>query len=281
MRIDSVALLDVDGCSDFLRLLVRTVSRKPKQVGYSQVARAAGFRSRSYFRELVLGKRPLTREAFEQIKTLVEDDAEVAQYFTLLTQRDCPSLFRLRASTREDLPKKLARLRNRLRQRTQVPASAPAIYGQVTAPLVYAALDDERWTPLTIIARRTKLTTAHAQRILKDLAAQDLVEIRADRYRSQNRHLIFDVLGGSTYFKNFYLAELEQARNAAEMHFASDDRLFLGSAVLIQTSQLKKFRAELRALLLKYIDDIEDNEGDRVALLTVSLRLAGDETVSI
>jgi uncharacterized protein (TIGR02147 family) len=242
--------------------------------GYASLARDAGFTARSYPRDVVMGARQLTAASLPRFIKAMKLTGESARYFSLLVYRDRPELFTGTVGTdlSELLTKSRARLSRQMKNRKQ--EHLTNVYSQSAWPLIYASLGRESvGASITEISSRSKIPAQDCKQLLQAMEHLQIVhrDSKSGRYLSQNPHLIYQGLGNSTGFKEFFVDSLQRARSSARKNFNREDRLFFSSVISVKRSELPKYKAKLRELLDTFAENVENPDGEDVVTLVCSM----------
>jgi hypothetical protein len=195
MSSDSLSLLvlnqfmEASDYRSFLDLFIKEVGQT-RALGWADIARRGGFASRSFPREVVLGKKRLTLLSLPKFIKGLGLNADLADYLRILVEIEHPD-----CRTKVMDEGKLHLLRSNLCQRILNKRSAnkaPVDSGYRIAqlPLVYAALGTtETGATLNQIEVRTGLTEGQTVEILSHAVHVGIVEKRGARYFAQQNHL--------------------------------------------------------------------------------------------
>lgn len=238
---------------------------KKSDYGYASLARDAGFSARSYPRGLANGTRQFTAASIPRFAQAMKLTGEAARLFSLLAAKERPDF----AGDLADLEKSREKLRRQIQNRNE---GAPKVYAQSSWPLVYAALGTEtRPATLEEISLRCDLQTLVCKKILKEMLEQGIVAFSSQGYYAVTSHLVYQDLGKSFDFQNFFFSSLRRAEKNAKENFSRNDHLFFSSAVSIRRQDLKKFRDQLRDLMSTFAEGVESDRGDEVVNIVSAL----------
>ncbi|RYZ78312.1 MAG: hypothetical protein EOP06_29280 [Proteobacteria bacterium] len=133
-------------------------------------------------------------------------------------------------------------------------------------PIIYASLGTiERGSTFGDIALRSGLNEAEIHALLEKLEQLELVRAGDGRYFPILNHLAFDRLKQCGAFQRTYVDRLRAAILRAEKEFNSDHNLFLESTFSISKERMPEFKAELRELMCRFVEEREAPEGNTVA----------------
>lgn len=260
---------------DFIKRVIESKRRDGRRFGYSDIARYAGFSSRSFPRDVAIGKKKISLQSLHKLSVGLGLTGDLAQYFRILVEIEHPSC-RLRPTSLDRQLRSLQNLKGRILQKSRIHSLQPLREGEVafsvpTLPLIYAALGTtETGASISEIQKRTGLRKNEIATTLTALKESDLVEKQNDRYFAKEGHLSFQGLKQSEIYQKFYLHLIEQASANARARFNSDEHLFFSSSLSIDQSDLPKLKESLRAVLLDYVDRTEKPSGDKVVSIACS-----------
>jgi uncharacterized protein (TIGR02147 family) len=264
-----------DTYRNFIKKAVLIKSTKPAKYSYSDLARFAGFSSRSFPRDVVLGKKRITLVSINKFITGLGLTGDLAQYFIYLVEiehEDCRSKKKLTIQ----IEKCIINLRQRLIRQTPTSNKAKAkqaeCFKNFNIPQVYAALGNiATGATFAEIAQRTNFDTRTIKTALKDLEVLDIVKQTNGRYTTLENHLDLTGLGTSLITKDFYLGLLDRARDSANKNFNAENELHFFSTFSVNKDQLPDLKKELKTILLNYVDQQESTDGKKIVILVCSL----------
>lgn len=266
-------LLRAGSYREFLSHLMRHPERG-RPISYAELARRAGFSSRSFPADVISGHRRVTAASLPQFIRGLNLKGDLRNYFSLLVALEEPDVNPDRLSIGE-IEKALLKLRSRLEARAVQPQSmTPSrVYGSEHWIDVYASLGrPEIGSTVADVAARTKLSMKICEDALKGMATNGAVVFKSDvgRYFTISPHLVFDRLGGETYFQKHYLATLaKMSRHASGAAFKDPTNWFFTSVFSIDKKRASEFKDRLRQLVLEFVESSEEPDGDSLAKLAI------------
>lgn len=259
-------LLECSCLGEFLKQSYSYLKAESKIFNYSELARRGGFSSRSYIRQVILGEKNITWSSLDGICKAFDLSGDTKKYFTILWEMSSLSDSKELAKYQ----KKLLTLTKQILRKKDIRDTS--IYETEEWPLVYASLGSETGgASLEEIRKRSKLDSKHCVKILEMLDENDLIKNRNERYYPVCNHIALDKLGNDQFFKKYFIKKLNRLKKKTEESFNSDKDLFFQSTTCISSKKMTMFKQELRELMLKYIDSIEDNNGDTAVSFVVSM----------
>ena len=263
-------LLQAKTYREFLAAAFQELQAREAKFSFALFSRRAGFASRSYPRDVLAGKRRISAATLPSFIRGLGLEGDRKEYFTLLVaieEEDC-NPDRL---TPEKLRRKLERLRSRAEGRSSIPLEGIDFYRRQTWLYIYASLGSaEDGATIEQISRRTRLARGSLRPELAAMEKLGILRAAGGRYFSRDHHLIFRDQGGSSFFRQHYLSSLVDAIQDATQRFDTRDRLFLNSVLSVREADLPRLREKLRQLLEGFIDSSANDEGDRLANLSIA-----------
>lgn len=258
-------LLESGSHSEFLLAAFEAIQLLNPHFNYSSVALQTGF-TRSYIRQVVLGKKKLTLRALEPIAKAFKLEADLEKYFQTLYRLDLA-----RETAQGTLVKKLsgelAILRKSL---TTKKKSESKHLTSVHWPRVYASLgSEETGSTLPEILERSKVKKEEVLHVLTELEENNLVRIAGgNRYFPVCNHID---LGKNFSYKKIFLHNYELLGKKAESDFTKKEDLFFSSVTCVRQEDLPELKAQFRELLLQFIDRSEIATGSTTVTFLAGL----------
>lgn len=270
-------LFEAQDSKTFLSAALKRIQTKSPKFGYAALVRKAGLVSRSFPREVVLGKKFLSQASARKLSSALSLSLDLKSLFLLLVKKD--ELDR-KNKTPEALSHRIRKTRNRIRLKSnpELQIAKNLFYKRKGWIEVWASLSSIDQNPdgvaIETVSSRSGLAIGKCRKILSDLELRAFVQrnsATAGYSTIQSEHLILEELGGDTLFQSWFINSLEVAKKTAEMSFKSDDHLFMNSVVLVQKKDLPKLKQELREVITRFMDLTEDQSGEHLARLSVAL----------
>lgn len=264
---------------DFLKKAFLELKKQNPRFNYAFFARKAGFSSRSHPKDVAEGYRRMTPAAFAKFSKALGLQGDSKNCFSYLVGLEEPD-FQPEIYSKKEILEKLSKVKNRLRARLEMQKGSQIsdLYKITHWQEVYAALGTpENGASLGDVTMRTGLSISTCQTSLQRMCEIHLVRLNSElnRYYPKNLHIAFDKLGQDQFFKSGYLDMATALQKDARDNFEKQDRLFFSSAFSIKKTDLPKARKALREVLLQYVADLEDDEGDKIARLVVAISAKG------
>ena len=261
----------------FLMSFFRHRVQLGKPLTYGALAQACGFKSRSFIRDVVLGGKRLTPVSLPKLRLGLKLPADEWRLFELLVHRDEPELFGVKSSkARIDQLITLARHRAESKHRNDPilleKQGLDLLFKEAEFPLIYAALgEDEMGSSTARISKMTGVQLDRCERILKKMLHAGVASRSENgNYSAARSHLVLAGFGNSESFKAMFLASLEFLRGQATGMEKKKQCLFQQTSFSIPSEKVSVFKSELQKLILDFVVEQEDPQGERIATIIVA-----------
>ena len=250
---------------------------RSQKISYSLFARRAGFRSRSFPRDIVLGKRTLTPRSLASFLSGFRFNALDKNYVQLLVCQSEASIRKALGIDEVTLQDQLSvardkflQVQSKTRKSSLNKNNRLLINELLKEPLLifaYAALG----TPDSVstshqICERLKKSQEDVDCLIKKLCKIGLCKEENGGFIPVSWHECFRDAGESSYFSQFFRAACSRGASRVVHHGSSSEELFFSSALLVNSSQLHELKEKLRALITAFIDDSISQEGQVVEI---------------
>jgi uncharacterized protein (TIGR02147 family) len=268
-------LLAANDYRSFLREAFAVFKRENPKFSYALFSRKAGLLSKSYPRDVSLGRRRLTLASTASFSKALELSAESKAIFELLVAKEEKSV-RPPGWDEHQVQARLEKLKIRSERKKQKSVHTE----QKTFPEfrhwfeVYAALGTkELGASLEQIVSRTRSKKSICESVLQSMTAFGacIHDPKTNRYKPLSLNPLFEGLGKNPLFQSWFLHCLDLTKTEATNRFSSDQALFLGSALSIQSHKLPLLKKKLQEVVFQFIEDSEVSEGDRVAHVVAAI----------
>ena len=266
-------LVDATNFREFIVRVLELRTTDQRKFGYADLARSAGFASRSFPREVVKGKKTLTLDSLRKMSKGLGLSKDLIQYFTYLVELDVKSC-RAEGKSTLNIEKSLKNLKSRILQKeNEILKEADGLFANKFLPKVFAALGAELDGASTAeVKRRTSFSEDTILTCLTSLEDLGLVVRKGTRFYPQVSHPSLQNLNSETQFKRYFKSSLDEISKELETDYSKDHCLFFNSCFIISMKDAIRLKEELRELMLKYVDEHDSPNGDKVVSLTCSLR---------
>lgn len=243
-----------------------------KPLKFSEISRHAGFASRSFPRDVLLGSKRLTLNSLHPMIRGLGLSGDLALLFQLLVEAEHPDC-RIKGSSDEKIRSRLNHLRSRVLKKGYLPKEkAAGFFSHEQFPAVYAALgNSEQGATVREILARTRMPKPVVLQALNKLAELGVVERKGTAWRAGANHLNSTGLSDPKSFERFFKAAQARAADSMDRLFATQEALYFGTCFSVNARELPELKSRLRSLLMEYAEQAEVAEGDRVVTLTASL----------
>ncbi len=258
----------------FLREALLILGQRSGRINYAAFSRKAGFASRSFPRDVIVGKRRMTLAALPKFVRGLNLRGDLRIYFQTLVFLEESDLNQ-NGSSKKELEAKLAKIRANAESLKHLkPASGALVVRYRRWQEIFAALGEtEVGASLSEIESRTRYSQAVCIEALSEMTKEGLVHHNPETqcFRAVKWHLNLEGLGRDQYFKQHMKYRMNQASLALETKLNSDEHLFFNSVWSIEKSRLPEFKAELRSLLLQFVENTEKSTGDELNQILVCM----------
>ncbi|NRA66903.1 MAG: hypothetical protein HRU19_20615 [Pseudobacteriovorax sp.] len=252
---------------DILNRLVEDYRLQAKaNLSISRLSLMAGFSSRNYLGDILNRNRFPSESALQKIFSVVQTDPNSKDLLILIHRfcsfkSDCPSA--------KTLLKKLQVFRKSDDIVNLEGGALPFVKEYL--PLVLAAIGTtSRGSSLSDIVSRSGFQRSTVQTALKELCDLNLVREDDNGFHLHQTHMIFERLGSTEGFLQYYLYGLERSHRKAKLGFTDKNMLFLQSNFTVSQRNVPKLREALKQTLLSFIDEETEDSGDTLVHLNLS-----------
>ena len=252
---------------EFLNNCIKTRKKNNQPHSFAFIARSAGFQSRSFPREISIGKKSLTLSSAKALAMGLKLESDLQDILIHLVELE--SIDKNAIEYTRKL-KKLSAIRERIHRRHKKPQDESALIDKHFSA-VYASLGSpEVGATLQEIEKKTKLNLSEIHSTLEFLLKLNLVRIENNRYIGMTNHLAFTELKNSGFFNRLFLNRIQLVKSRAASNFHSSRSLFQETTFSVRQENLSQLKSELRNVILKFVDENENSEGDHIVSLMVS-----------
>ncbi|MBL7672421.1 MAG: hypothetical protein JNM39_18225 [Bdellovibrionaceae bacterium] len=246
-----------------------------RTLSYAEFSRRAGFSSRSYIRDILLGKKRVNLSNFEKIAVGLKLTSHQREFFRALVTLEEPG-FRVRTTLGPEaiLAKQILKIRKscRLKRLSKDKLDVKGLLDSAEVALVFASTGTEiQGASHDEIEGRCKLGQTLVKNALQALIRSDLVSARDGRFFPCSAHVAFERLGGDEFFRHDFLRTVASLKRKFENQPNQSTSLFLASTFCVCESQLPALKESLSQVLFHFISGAEDSQGDTVVELVVGL----------
>lgn len=267
--------LQCQSYQELLQVLFAAKKHLHPKFSFAMFAKRAGFAGRGFAKDVIAGRKRLTNNSLRRIikgLDLADDLAEFFSYQVASQEVDVEFRDLTKTKMKQLLAKQRIKINNAISTPT-TPDVKPSPFRNPFAPKVYAALGDlDRGSNLKEIKIRTGFSLSEVTRALQSLEAIGMVEQTFDgHYRATIHDVYIQEREAASAFKEYYSQLIgKKSIEAATANFDDPTKLYWLSHASVKTQDLPKFKQDLRDLLRRYVETIEDSSGDKIVDLCVS-----------
>jgi uncharacterized protein (TIGR02147 family) len=265
-------LAKTTGYRQFLLAIFHFMEKERGRGFQAQVSRNAGFASRSYLTEVLKGKKGLSRDSMIRLKSALKISGPVSKYFEYLVYSDLPQL-QTKPLSAEELRKRVSTLRKELsRYRRHSDTLAKPHLRRPEVFQIYAALGAEEIGATTSeIMLKTGLSEKAVTQGLGDLLSAKAVSSAQNKFFAVQSKA--DAIGGH---EAGAVAEMVQKvcgniKKRAQQMAADEKSLNVYSAFSVRREKALELKAKLEKALFEVLDEYQDDEGECVEQVFLSL----------
>ena len=237
---------------------------------YGQLAKKTGV-SKTLVKAIFDGERKLTTKTGPVFAKALGLPPFLEEFFFQLVALEEPRLH----SPPQSRQKTLAQLRKFGRlalSELAPPKNADEIFRRPGMPQLYTGLGTfANGATVEELGRKLKLPTETVSSQLASLEAGGLVVREGERYRATHDRVTLAASQANSNFHRFYLDLLARHTEAARLQFDDRAHLFYAGTFNIRQQDLPQLRKELVALLSRFLENSDSEEGDKVCSLVLSL----------
>lgn len=280
----SSILVQSQNPSEFVKAAYSYLRAQNSKFSFEVLRRKAGFSSRSYAREVMIGKRRITRRSISGFAAAFGLSPTSSRYFECLCLISEPRLLGP-AEQLAAIQKRAEKLKRKLVQESlKIDETAPVnkIFNELLWPAIYAALGvPGKGSELLRIMQVTGITKKTLVEQLECLEQAGLIERRHEeesvRYFAKQDHLSISDLGGSAFFKSFFDHNLKHIQQSSQRDFSNPNHMFVSSVLSVKKKDLGTIQEKVERTLFCLIDEIEDGDGDVILTLAFGSSSANSE----
>ncbi len=278
----TLELLESSNYRDFLKKAFAIWERTGHPVTYSAFSRRAGLSSRSFPRDVLRGEKRLTEQSLPGFIQALGLRGELRAFFTLLVARDenlrLTDVLSSPDARGELVERKRARMKARLEE-TELPLEqALTVLRSERQTLIFAALGTLKdGATLEKIGARIGLERALLEPELQDMALRKLIRYEPESGRAWPVSTHLDLTGQSRQqdVRDDFVRSTLKLKRRAQEGFASTEELFFQSVFSVDQARMPELKRALRDVLLRFSENGENPDGNRVARIVTGLFYEG------
>lgn len=274
-------LLKTTDFKTFLFEALKYYFRKKERVNISEFSRKAGFSSRSYLTEVLIGKKGLSKDALRKIRNTLKVPKEISKIGECLAFLDFPEL-RPRNITDFLLKTQLKNSRSAFIKRLELDLNKE-IKSKVTSStslyLVFASVGSvEEGAALEDIGFRCKLSNQTIDKNLKVLKEAGIVIEKSKRFYPVSDQIDFFDMKSSDGLAELIKRACNNLSDNAKEVIENLDNLTFYTAFSVDTVQVPELRRKLKEAIYTVLDDFQNDDGNTVRQILFSLQAPTLET---
>lgn len=248
---------------------------RPLALTFQGFANRSGFASKSFLKDVIAGRKRLTRNSFEATVLGLGLSKTWANYLEALIGRE-ESSFQNHLLTQNYFEEQLRLIKNRIKKKKTATTFHPKspvvqIFLEPYFPEVYASLGTVKsGAELKKILKRTALSTEQVINILNKMIEAGLVIKKEDKYIPLAEALDVKEMKSSQVFQKDYFRSLDKAKMRFQKQVDSKQSLFLTQTFSVSSLQLSLLKNDLANLINDFASEAEDADGDTIAELNLS-----------
>jgi hypothetical protein len=273
-------MLEAKNYREFLLAWLKKQEEQKRKLNFSEMSRRAGFSSRSFIQEVLSGKRRLTSRSLPKMIRAFRLTGSEARLFQCLVALEEPDID-IGVRSPEHLTAELEFVRGKLLRRKRVLPSDERVkaarewaFRHRYVGEVYAALGTlENGASFEEIKDRTGLRRHICEEVLRLLVSKNAAVYERNRFFARDMNLDIFRLGREESFNVLYQEVLAQIQKKSKISMCAEEEFYFHSAYSVRRDRMPEFKAKLKEVLMEFLDEAQDDEGDRVAKLTLALYL--------
>ena len=249
-----------------------------KDLSYADFARATGF-GRGFPGEIVAGKRRLTAKSYFPFEKALKLPLAGKKFFRCLVAIEESDVFPdFNSIQAQELILKLKNKPWSATRKQIIEGSEQIDFKQLLKEndvmSIYAALGTpDKGANLEQLLNRTGLSLQKLNWGLQGLIQSKLAEKREMIFYPKDFHLFLKTIDHSELLKAQFLAASKASQERIRTNENTEGEFFFLSRFCIQESALPELKVALREVILKFIDESIETEGNRVVQLVTALHL--------
>jgi len=224
-------------------------------LSYADISRRAGFASRSFPRDVLLGKKRLTIASLYPMIRGLGLFGDFASFFKLLIEAEHPDC-RTGKISDEQILRRLQHFRSRTNKQFLSSLRDPKTTVNTKLALfqVFASLGNESGATIKDIIKRSGLPKYDVTKMLQILTTSGAIQQDGTRWKANLGHLNATGLEKSDGFEKIFKEAHSSALTALPHLFGTEEALYFVTCFSVNQYKLPEIKSRLRALLLEYAE---------------------------
>lgn len=245
----------------FLKCFIDEKRKKNSGYSYAVFSQKAGFKSKSFIRDVIENHKRLTPNSVEKCLKGLDLPPLLEEYFKTLLKDDTSS-------------SQLEELREKVKYGLSPLKTLDLIFQDHKLPRIYAALGlPGKEVSFETLKKRTQLSQEDLEEGLQSLRELSLLceapqtEGRPFYYTTQ----LFAQASerNENIFQSYFLASLKQLEASSKLNFKDRKKLFFTSCFLIRENDMEKLISKLKKTIEDFVLAAENSDGDKIAELVL------------
>lgn len=266
----SLCLLESKDAKGFVIKAFDIFLQAHPKANYAELARAMGFASRSFVRQLSLGEKAPNLSNHQRIALGLRLSSEASEFFSLMIEKEnygpSTNLQRRVENAELKLRRSLEKNIRRVRKTDPVPFEK--------WPFIYASLGSlHQGRKLKDIVRISKQDENVVLEILDYLVKKNIVDFdqKSNRYFPKEDIIDIGELGHSRVLKSLFKQASMEALRRVDTEMSHEESLFHSSVFSVRRDQMPNLTKDLQKLLAQYAASAEDSNGEQLAVLSAAM----------
>lgn len=249
-----------------------------RHLSYATFARTAGF-TRPFPAQIISGQRALTLKSFYAFEKALKTPLYLKKIFKFLVARDLPNLFPdIDEDEIEDKIGKLQRFKGQSPRKNLMEMNPNQTMNEVSityhAISIYAAAGDPlTGSTLEQIEQRARLPLNVIKKNIENLIQMGLLRFENEIYYTNDLHVFMKTNSQSKLLNTIFKQELSACENRLSLVTDQTHEMFFASQFCIDEKKMPQLKQEFRDLILKFVDDSLESNGNRILKILTSLHL--------
>jgi uncharacterized protein (TIGR02147 family) len=251
---------------EFLQNWFYSAKEKNQKLTFEAIAQRAGYSSRSFVRQVILGEKPMTAKALPRFINVMKLSKDQETLFRLLLEKDYSS-FNIHKRDQKEIDADIRELQNKIQLKKSKKVNAAVLGSPLMkqAVLVYPYIGREKGTNAAELSAKCGVSAADCTLILKDFVKAGFVEKKGGAYFATERLLQVKEESSTELLKSHMRVGLSQFSNLVNsgVPFAKDQLLFRAQ-YSVEEKRAEEFKSRLRSLLVEFVEASEADEGKKI-----------------
>lgn len=265
------------GAQDYRKFIRAAVAHQSatSKANLASISRRAGLSSRSFIKDVIDGRRRLTALSLTKFKKGLRLSGSWAQLFEYLVALEEPDV-NFHQFNDYELRAKIGKLKKKLllglkkNKRFLSFAEVEDVFSRAEVYAVFAALGTlEDGASLDEISLKTGFNKDLCQELLTALTKEEMAIARDERYFASDSVIDLFGSGKRERFRRMYGSFTQDLYRRTEKGLGSTQEFFYCAALSVRADEMGKLQARIRETIVEFLDEAQDDAGDRIAKVVV------------